>query len=288
VRRLLLVTATALTASVVWVPVSSAGTVVANVEGGSLTVTGTAGDDGITVRCEGGNVTVNQSDPGGGPAPCPDLDRILVFAGEGDDHVGLGDVTRSAFGGLEDVSVDGQEGNDTLVGSGLGDSLEGGGGVDSLRGGDGKDVLEPGPGPGEVLGGQGKDTVSVFGDGNWFLSDSLLRFTSQGEDNTLRSVERAKIRGGNANNLITAGTFGGALTVDAGGGDDLVGSGTGNDKLDGGDGNDFLQSGDGNDMLWGRAGDDVLRGDNGNDQIDGGPGNDTCTGAGGADAVVSC
>jgi Ca2+-binding RTX toxin-like protein len=53
---------------------------------------------------------------------------------------------------------------------------------------------------------------------------------------------------GNADNLITAGTFTGALTVDAGDGDDLVASGRGNDGLDGGDGNDFMQSGDGNDI----------------------------------------
>jgi Ca2+-binding RTX toxin-like protein len=270
------------------VPPASAGTIDANVVDGILTVTGTAADDGITVRCEGGNVTVNQAEPSGGPVTCSNLHRILVFAGGGSDHVSLADVMPSAFGGLENVSADGEEGDDTVIGSGLGDSLVGGGGVDSLRGGNGRDRLDPGPGPGEILGGKGKDAVSVFGDGNWIVTDSLLRFTTQGADNRIRSIERVKITGGNAANLITAGTFSGSLTVDARGGNDLVASGEGNDRLLGGDGNDFLQAGDGNDVLEGGAGDDVLRGDNGNDRIDGGPGNDTCTSGAGADASVSC
>ena len=287
-RRLLLLVSATLAASFALVPPASAGTVSANVVDGILTVTGTTGGDGIAVRCEGGNVTVNQVDPSGGPIACSDLHRILVFAGAGSDHVSLADVTRSAFGGLENISADGEEGDDNLVGSGLGDSLLGGGGADSLRGGDGKDRLEPGPGPGQILGGHGKDTVSVFGDGNWILTNSLLRFTTEGTDYPIRSIERVKITCGNAANLITAGTFSGALTVDAGDGNDLVASGKGNDRLLGGDGNDFLQAGDGNDVLEGGPGDDTLRGDNGNDQLDGGPGDDTCTSGAGADSTVSC
>lgn len=287
-RRLLLLISATLAASVALVPPASAGTVQANVVDGILTVTGTTGDDGITVRCDGGDVTVNTVDPSGGPIACSDLHRILVFAGEGSDHVSLADVTRPAFGTLENISADGEEGNDTLIGSKLGDSLLGGGGVDSLRGGDGKDRLEPGPGPGEILGGHGKDTVSAFGDGNWIVTETLLRFTTQGADNRIRSIERLHLVCGNANNLVTAGTFNGALTVDAGAGNDLVASGKGNDRLLGGDGNDFLQSGDGNDVLEGGPGDDVLRGDNGNDQLDGGPGDDTCTSGAGADSTVSC
>lgn len=286
-RRLLLFLVAILAASAVLVPPALAGTIDANVVDGVLTVNGTAGNDGITVECNGGDVTVNQADPSGGPVACSDLVRVRVFAGGGDDHVSLADVSPSTFGGLEDVTANGEDGEDTLIGSRLGDSLFGGDGVDTMRGGDGKDLLEPGPGPGEVLGGQGKDTVSVFGDGNWGLNDSLMTFSS-GDDYALRSIERAKIRAGNGNNLITAGTFSGALTVESGDGNDLIASGAGNDRLDGGAGDDFLQASGGNDALWGREGDDVLRGDNGNDRMDGGPGNDACTSGAGADTVVSC
>jgi Ca2+-binding RTX toxin-like protein len=278
-RRSLLPVAIALAAWAVLVPQAPAGTIVANVAGGVLTVTGTAGDDAIAVRCDGGNVKVNQADPSGGAITCSDLVRIRVVAGDGSDRVSLSDVGPSVFGELEDVSLEGGDGEDTLIGSA---------GVDTLRGGDGRDRLEPGAGPGEILGGHGKDTVSVTGDGNWILSDTLLRFTTQGADNRIRSIERVNLTLGNADSLITASTLTAALTVDAGSGNDLVASGTGNDRLDGGDGNDFLQSGDGNDVLEGGPGDDVLRGDNGNDRMDGGSGNDTCTSGAGADLTVSC
>ena len=286
-RRLLLLIAAILAASAVLVAPASAGTIDASVVDGVLTVHGTAGNDGITVECNGGNVTVNQADPSGGPAACSDLVRVRVFAGGGDDHVSLADVTPSAFGGLEEVSADGEDGEDALIGSRLGDSLFGGDGVDTMRGGDGKDRFDPGTGPGEILGGDGKDTVSTSGDGNWYVSDSLLRFTNNA-DNRIRSIERIKITCGGADSFVSAGTFTGALTVEAGGGNDLLASGKGNDRLEGGEGNDYIQTGDGNDVLEGGAGDDVLRGDNGNDRMDGGPGNDTCTSGAGADTVVSC
>lgn len=286
-RRLLLLTSAILAASAALAPLARAGTIDANVVEGVLTVNGTTGDDGITVRCEGGNVTVNTADPSSGPEACADLLRIRVFAGDGSDHVSLADVSRAVFGALEEVSVDGEDGGDTVIGSRLGDSINGGGGVDTLRGGDGKDRFDPGTGPGEILGGKGKDTVSASGDGNWYVSNTLLRWTSHA-DYPIRSIERIKITGGASSSFVSGATFSGALTVDGGGGNDLLASGKGNDTLYGGDGNDFLQSGDGNDVLEGGAGDDVLRGDNGNDQMDGGPGDDTCTSGAGADSVVSC
>ncbi len=274
--------------SFVTIPASWAGVIVSNVADGILTVTGTAGGDDVTVRCEGGEVTVNQTQPSGGPISCGDLRRILVFAGGGSDRVSLGELTRSVFDGLEATSVSGQDGDDTLIGSDLGDELIGGNGVDSLRGGTGRDRLLPGSGGGEALGGKGRDVVSVTGDENWTVNDSLLRSTTADEDTTLSSIETAVITGGGGTNLISAGTFSGNLRLDGGGGGDLLQSGSGNDTIDGGGGNDFIQSGDGNDVLGGGSGDDVLRGDSGNDELDGGPGDDTCTGGPGADSVVSC
>lgn len=274
--------------SAVSIPASWAGVIVSNVAGGILTVTGTAEGDDVTVRCEGGQVTVNQAQPSGGPIACGDLRRILVFSGGGPDRVSLGEVTRSVFDGLASASVSGQDGDDVLIGSDFGDELIGGGGVDSLRGGIGPDELVPGPGGGEAIGGQGRDTLKASGDGNWFLNDTLLRLTTASEDTALSSIEEAEIRGGAGANVFSAATFPGSLKLVGRGGNDQLGSGPGNDRLDGGDGNDWLQSSDGNDILDGRAGDDVLRGDLGNDQLDGGPGTDFCTGGPGADSVVSC
>ena len=276
------------TASVVSIPSSWAGTIVSNVADGILTVMGTADADDLTVRCEGGVLTVNQTQPSGGPTRCGDLRRILVFAGAGFDRVSLGEVTTSAFDSLATTSVSGQEGEDGLIGSEIGDDLIGGGGVDSLLGGKGPDHLAPGPGGGEVNGGKGHDTVSATGDGDWQVNDDRLRLVQADDVTTLGSIEVAVVKGGASANVITAGAFTGNLRLDGGAGGDLLRSGTGNDQLVGGEGNDFVQAGSGDDELEGGPGDDVLRGESGNDELRGGAGDDTCRGGPGADSVVSC
>jgi Ca2+-binding RTX toxin-like protein len=275
-------------ASVVSIPSSWAGTIVSNVADGILTVTGTADADDVTVRCEDGDVTVNQTQPSGGPTRCGDLRSILVFAGAGFDRVSLADVTRSAFDSLAATSISGQEGDDRLIGSEIGDDLLGGGGVDSLLGGWGPDHLAPGRGGGEVIGGKGHDTVSAAGDGDWQVNDDRLRLVQADDVTTLGSIEVAVVKGGASANVITAGTFTGNLRLHGRGGGDLLQSGVGNDRLVCGDGNDFVQAGSGDDELEGGPGDDVLRGESGNDELRGGAGDDTCRGGPGADSVVSC
>jgi Ca2+-binding RTX toxin-like protein len=275
-------------ASAVVIPSSWAGTIVANVADGILTVTGTADADDVTIRCEGSDLTVNQTQPSGGPTRCDDLRRILVFAGAGFDRVSLADVSISAFDSLAATSVSGQEGEDRLIGSEIGDDLLGGGGVDALLGGRGRDHLVPGPGGGEVMGGKGRDTVSAAGDGDWQVNDARLRLVQADDVTALGSIEVAVVKGGASANVITAGSFTGNLRLDGRAGGDLLQSGAGNDKLVGGDGNDFVQAGSGDDQLEGGPGDDMLRGESGNDELRGGAGDDTCRGGPGADSVVSC
>jgi hypothetical protein len=81
--RRVLVLAAAIATSIVWIPSARAGTIVSNVADGILTVNGTTEGDDVTVRCEGGQVTVNHDHPSVGPSARADLRRILVFAGEG-------------------------------------------------------------------------------------------------------------------------------------------------------------------------------------------------------------
>ena len=116
-------------ASVVSIPSSWAGTIVSNVADGILTVTGTADADDLIVRCEGGVLTVNQTQPSGGPTRCGDLRSILVFAGAGFDRVSLADVTRSAF---DSHVLRGESGNDELRGGAGDDTCRGGPGADSV------------------------------------------------------------------------------------------------------------------------------------------------------------
>ena len=273
---------------VVAVPPSWAGTIVANVADGILTVNGTTEGDDVAVRCESGRVTVNHHHPSGGPTACADLRRILVFAGEGPDRVSLVDVTPTAFDRLTATSVSGQLGDDALIGSEIRDDLIGGGGVDSLMGGAGRDHLTPGPGGGQALGGKGRDTVSLAGDGDWKINDARSRLVQADEVTTLGSIELAAVTGGPGANLIFGDSFTGNLRLKGRGGGDLLQAGEGNDRILGGGGNDFVQAGSGDDELEGGTGDDSLSGESGNDELSGGGGADTCRGGPGADSLVSC
>ena len=277
--------------TVVWVvavPPSWAGSIVANVADGILTVNGTTEGDDVTVRCESGRVTVNHDHPSGGPTACADLRRILVFAGEGPDRVSLDDVTPTAFDRLGATSVSGQLGDDTLIGSEIRDDLIGGGGVDSLMGGGGRDHLTPRLGGGQALGGKGRDTVSLAGDGDWKINDARARLVQADEVTTLGSIELAAVTGGPGANLIFGDSFTGNLRLKGRGGGDLLQAGEGNDRILGGGGNDFVQAGSGDDEIKGRIGDDSLSGESGKDELRGGGGADTCRGGPGADSLVSC
>lgn len=273
---------------VVAVPPSWAGSIVANVADGILTVNGTTEGDDVAVRCESGRVTVNHHHPSGGPTACADLRRILVFAGEGPDRVRLVDVTPTAFDRLTATSVSGQLGDDALIGSEIGDDLIGGGGVDSLMGGWGRDHLTPGPGGGQAFGGKGRDTVSLAGDGDWKINDGRSRLVQANEITTLGSIEIAAITGGPGANLIFGDSFTGNLRLKGRSGGDLLQAGEGDDRILGGGGNDFVQGGSGDDDIEGGTGHDSLSGESGRDELSGGGGADTCRGGPGADSRVSC
>jgi Ca2+-binding RTX toxin-like protein len=272
-----------------WASPVSAGGISAEIADRELTVTGTAQGDVITIRCEGGDVTVNRSRPSGGPDDCANLRRIFVQAGGGADVVDLGDVTRNAFDDLVRVQVRGEEGDDRLVGSERGDELHGGRGVDELRGGQGPDLMKPGADAGQVVGGKGHDTVEMSGDDRWTVEDErITRFTPSEAVVDLSSVEEVRIEGGAGNNKIVAAAFTGRTTLTGGDGADRIVSGTGNDLLHGGKGRDQLLGGAGNDELRGGPGDDELRGGDGNDQLLGGDGDDACSGGAGGNSFLSC
>jgi Ca2+-binding RTX toxin-like protein len=285
----MLAVAIAALATVVTAPPVSAGGISAEIADGELTVTGTDQDDTITVRCEGGDVTVNQSRPSGGPDACDGVVRIVVLAGGGADVVNLGEVSPNSFENLARVHVRGEEGADRIVGSERGDQLHGGGGVDELRGGKGADLLKPGAGAGQVLGGKGHDTVRMSGDDRWAVEDErITRFTPSEEVVELASVEEAHVEGGGGNNTIVAAAFTGRVSMTGGDGADRIVSGAGNDALLGGSGRDQLLGGAGNDELRGGSGDDELRGGDGSDQLLGGGGDDVCVGGPGGDSFLSC
>lgn len=128
-------------------------------EFGVLTVTGDRASETIAVECVDGAVHVNDSAPGDRRVRCERVAAILVRAGGGDDRVELAGVRPADFEALLEVTVYGQAGDDTLIGSQLADLLLGGSGADELRGEGGDDSLRGGPGDDRLRGGAGNDQL---------------------------------------------------------------------------------------------------------------------------------
>jgi Ca2+-binding RTX toxin-like protein len=252
---------------------------------GVLTVGGDTESDNISVECSNGDVVVNGTAPSGAPR-CSGVETIIVRAGGGADRVTLSRVGAAAFTRLNKVAIFGEEGDDQLIGSKLGDTLDGAGGLDTLRGGNGNDVLAGGLAGGEAFGGRGKDTIYGEGSGYWTVEKDAL--DGDPGQTLFSGVERAHVVGGNGGDNFTIAGFTGPVTLSGGGGQDFINGGPASDHLIGGDGNDWISGRDGNDLLEGKAGNDSLRGDDGNDRHNGGPGDDTCLGGVGSDSFLSC
>ncbi|MEP5758397.1 MAG: hypothetical protein ABJ327_03600, partial [Litoreibacter sp.] len=77
---------------------------------------------------------------------------------------GGGDDTFTALNGTVSVEINGLDGNDTLIGSNVGDFLAGDDGDDRLEGKDGNDLLFGGAGNDKIYGGDGDDFLTA-GDG---------------------------------------------------------------------------------------------------------------------------
>ncbi len=124
-------------------------------------------------------------------------------------------------------------------------------------------------------------------------SASLTILTKDGDDTlTLSAVDSlfaasVSAIGDNGNDLLDASAFAikvslhgnvGADTLSGGSGNDDLNGHSEDDSVDGGAGNDSIQGGAGNDVLVGAAGLDTVLGQAGNDSVTGGLGNDSLDG----------
>ncbi|MFN8161011.1 MAG: calcium-binding protein [Solirubrobacterales bacterium] len=204
----------------------------------------------ISVRCTGGFVEVDHSQPpaspptvdfpddlgfsGYQPYPCANLGHIEVLGSFGNDIIDLSPVDHPAgFGTLGTLvtTLDGGDGSDSITGSSFRDRIsqgnDGGGGPiaagagnDRLVGDSGKDSLKGGPGRDTLLGLEGSDSLT------------------------------------------------------GGGGEDAASGGDGADRIDGQVGADRLSGDSGRDVVRGGPGNDALFGGPGRDRLVGGPGRD--------------
>ncbi|BAY27535.1 hemolysin-type calcium-binding region [Calothrix sp. NIES-2100] len=160
------------------------------------------------------------------------------------NNIEQADLTAGTGNNILDAS--GFSGNALLSGQAGEDLLMGGLGNDTLNGGDGNDILSGGVGNDNIIGGLGNDLLVESGDLNFTLTNTQLM--GNGTD-TLNTIERVNLTGGDTDNILNAATFtAGSVVLSGGAGNDSLTGGSGNDTLDGGSGNDTLSGGLGNDV----------------------------------------
>ncbi len=194
--------------------------------------------------------------------------------------------------GSNDLSITGNDINNTIVGNSGNNHIKGNAGNDYIEGGAGNDILEGGGGNDILKGDEGNDTmIGGTGNDNYFvdsINDVIIENANEGTDVITSSVsytisanvenlnltgsEDLTVTGNDLLNVITGNT--GNNYIKGEGGDDYIDAREGNDTLEGGTGNDVLMGGKGNDYIVGEIGNDVLKGDEGDDTMIGGVGND--------------
>ncbi len=280
----------------------------ATLSGGVLTITGTDGNDSITVRQEDtsivvdDNITMQTFD-------VAQVNTLSIDMKAGDDFLRLRSKanTRNV---TAPATILGGDGNDLLRG-GLGsDSIDGGAGDDTLDGGGGSDVLNGGPNgdyadysqrtkpvfitidgkpdSGEVgendtlitegaIGGAGNDTIKITADdpGNKFFGRGGIDCVDYSAVTNITGVVPISLDdfpndGKNNHDSIHSDI---EIVIGTNFDDSIVGS-NGDNTLVGGEGDDTI-FGDRNQDTFAIGGDDVLIGGRGRDYLDGNYGRDT-------------
>ena len=196
---------------------------------GTLHVSGTAGNDNLSLIVRGSELRVWLEGSGTLTFPIGDVSRIAIDSGGGDDTIdwtGIA-IPTYCFGGLGNDRMTAGTGDDTLSGGGGRDYLSGGGGDDFVSGGATNDELYGGPGADHLEGGAANDLLA-----------------GGAHDDRLY---------GDAGNDVLSGNHG----------KDVLYGGDGDDDVTGGAGWDLHSGQGGNDRLFARDGrdDEVLGGD---------------------------
>ncbi len=285
-KKSLFAAASAAAALAAFPAAASAATV--QVQGTTITVTGDATDETITVADNGQFITV---DGVATTAAANNTFDLTLNAGAGNDTV----IVNTAQ--LRILTLNGEDGNDAITGSPDDDIINGGAGNDTLNGNAGDDRITGNTGADTMNGDAGND-VMVWNPGDG--SDVMNGGAGGGDD--------AELNGGNNPENFAATPVAGRvrfervspapftldvgpdterLVLNANGGDDtmvsdpatptamLLNGGTGTDSLQSGAGADFVNGGDDNDTLDGGPGLDRIVGDRGNDTMLGRAGDDT-------------
>jgi Ca2+-binding RTX toxin-like protein len=273
-----------------------ADTVIGDLGLDTLSITGTAAADTLTVAFDGTALTgIAGGTLSGVEIITADLlggsDTLSYGTGTAGVTVNLATHSASGFSSITGIeNVTGGAGDDTLIGDGLANALTGGNGNDTLIGGLGVDTL---------TGGAGNDTVSYAGDTDALFINLATGTTQRGSaaaavedvlvtlENVIGGLGSDSITGSTGNNVLDGGAGIGNDSIDGGAGNDTLFGGAGHDQLFGGVGTDSIDGGAGNDTIVGGAGNDTLLGGDGNDSFSYafGDGVDSYSGGTGADAL---
>ena len=123
----------------------------------TLTITATGAEPIVVAVNANRQVTINGGLVGA-PVHAADLSKLVVNGGTGNNRIDLTGVTASAFTHLRNVQVNGGAGNDRITGSAFAESLNGGDGNDTIIAGLGNDTVLAGNGNDSVQGGDGADS----------------------------------------------------------------------------------------------------------------------------------
>ena len=216
------------------------------------------------------------------------VQTIVVNGGSGANLVDLSTVSDRDFtnaGGVG-ITVLGAAGNDTLSGSDFADNIDGEAGDDLILGGSAGDVLAGGADNDTILSGSGADSVDG-GSGNDFIignsgQDTLLG--NDGADTIFGGGGKDSIRGGDGADVIRGNRGPDSLFGEAG--DDTIIGGAGKDSISGGDDADSLTGNSGSDGINAGSGADIVNGLGGADTILGLSGNDTLNGGFRSDVLI--
>ena len=155
-------------------------------------------------------------------------DGLIINGTSGNDNI---------TGGVNNDTLKGLGGNDTINGGDGNDNIQGGDGDDTLNGDGGNDTIEGGAGVDVIRGGDGDDTLSDDG-------DSTIYGDAGNDTITGSNTYGLKVYGGDGNDVIQGKIF---QSIDAGTGDDEVrigwDSGNPPTSVIGGDGTDKLDLG---------------------------------------------
>ncbi|NQV25636.1 MAG: pre-peptidase C-terminal domain-containing protein [Rhodopirellula sp.] len=263
--------------------------------GGEIQIAADA-DDNITLGIDPNSpgsvqLTVNNVvDTSLGSIQASTVRALTIIGSDSDNVIDISRVTSADFSfvdpdtllGLQ-IFIDGDDGNDTIIGSrDLNDTLVGGNGADLINQNltvvpTGNLTIDAGDGDDTVTGGTGNDNIDA-GDGADVISGGDGNDTINGNDGN------DSLTGDDGNDVIDAGD--GTDTVDGGAGSDNINGMSGTDSLSGGADNDTIFGGSENDILEGGDGDDFLNGQAGNDTVNGNAGNDIALGGGGRDSLL--